>query len=311
MKTRIFHLQNLSALHVGTGQGVGMVDLPIARAKATNLPIVAGSAIKGVLRDELQQQKLVEYEDIKTLFGPYSEDIEQVAYAGAIAFGDANLLLLPIRSFAGTVAYATCPYILRQYQRDIGENINIPELTAERAVVANGSKLLIDGKTIALEDLDIEVIIENAENSKAEEWADYICQQLYPDTVADYAAWREQMKQRFVVLPDDIFSFLADTATEIRTRIRVDKTTRVVVDGALWTEENLPAETVLWGVIGVNMSRKRGEEDKTAEKLANLLPTDKEVKLQIGGKHTIGRGLCRLLLNNPETTDTTTTENNT
>ncbi len=33
MQTRIFHLQALSALHVGTGQGVGIVDLPIARAK--------------------------------------------------------------------------------------------------------------------------------------------------------------------------------------------------------------------------------------------------------------------------------------
>lgn len=305
MKTRIFHLQNLSALHVGTGQGVGIVDLPIARAKATNLPIVAGSAIKGVLRDELQQQELISNDDdIKTLFGPYSEDEEKIAYAGAIAFGDANLLLLPIRSFAGTVAYATCPYILRQYQRDIGENTDIPELAAEQAVVANGSKLLIDGNTLALEDLDIKI----DENSDAEPWADHICQQLYPDTVADYAAWREQMKQRFVILPDDIFSFLADTATEIRTRIRVDKTTRVVVDGALWTEENLPAETVLWGVIGVSMSRKRGEEDKTAEILANLLPTNKEIKLQIGGNHTVGRGLCRLLLNDPETTDTT--ENN-
>jgi CRISPR-associated protein Cmr4 len=36
MLTRIFHLNALSALHVGVGQAVGVVDLPIARAKATN-----------------------------------------------------------------------------------------------------------------------------------------------------------------------------------------------------------------------------------------------------------------------------------
>lgn len=295
MKMRIFHLQNLSALHVGIGQGVGVVDLPITRAKATNLPIVAGSAIKGVLRDELQQQQIVTADDIKTLFGPYSDEVEENAYAGAVAFGDANLLLLPIRSFAGTMAYATCPYILRQYERDIRSNIKIPALTTEQAVVASNSKLLISGKTIALEDLDIEAITENAENSKVEEWADYISQQLYPDTVADCAAWREQIKQRFVILPDNIFSFLADTATEIRTRIRVDRKTRVVVDGALWTEENLPAETVLWGVIGVSMSRKQNE-NRPAEALVGLLPIAKEIKLQIGGKHTVGRGVCRLLL---------------
>ena len=45
MQTKIFHLHALSALHVGTGQGVGVVDLPIARAKATNLPLVPGSAL--------------------------------------------------------------------------------------------------------------------------------------------------------------------------------------------------------------------------------------------------------------------------
>ena len=113
MQTRIFHLQNLSALHLGTGQGVGVVDLPIARAKATNLPIIPGSSLKGVMRDELKTQ--IDDRDINILFGK-DKDAD---HAGALAFGDANLLILPIRSFAGTVAYATCPFILRQYKRDL------------------------------------------------------------------------------------------------------------------------------------------------------------------------------------------------
>ena len=86
MHTSVFHLQNLSALHVGTGQGIGVVDLPIARAKSTNLPIVPGSAIKGVLRDELAVQNLLEKGDIQTLFGP--DTATDDAHAGAIAFGD-------------------------------------------------------------------------------------------------------------------------------------------------------------------------------------------------------------------------------
>ena len=56
MNTRIFHLHALSALHVGTGQGIGAVDLPIARSRATNLPLVPGSALKGVLRDEAKEK---------------------------------------------------------------------------------------------------------------------------------------------------------------------------------------------------------------------------------------------------------------
>ncbi len=52
MLTQIFHLHALTALHVGAGQALGVVDLPLARARATHLPLVPGSALKGVLRDE-------------------------------------------------------------------------------------------------------------------------------------------------------------------------------------------------------------------------------------------------------------------
>ena len=298
MQTQIFHLQNLSALHVGTGQGVGVVDLPIARSKSTNLPLVPGSAIKGVLRDELASQNFLQENDIKTLFGP-DTSLED-AHAGAIAFGDANLLLLPIRSFAGTVAYATCPFILRQYKRDNTTktaDLQIPQLagsdddTVSARVTARSSLIVRGTDRIALEDLDIQAY----DNDSTQKWADAITESLYPDNSKDYEDWRTQVASRFVILPDDIFSFLADTATEVRTRIRIDRKTRTVQQGALWTEENLPADSVFWGVIGVSQSRKKSD-DRSAQDLADLLPTQ-EVKIQIGGKHTVGRGFCRLLLN--------------
>lgn len=302
MQTQIFHLQNLSALHVGTGQGVGVVDLPIARSKSTNLPLVPGSAIKGVLRDELAAQNLLQENDIKTLFGP--DTALDDAHAGAIAFGDANLLLLPIRSFAGTVAYATCPFILRQYKRDNHTNVGslqIPQLdssddNAVSARVTADSSLIVKGTDrIALEDLDIQAY----DNDSTQKWADAITEALFPENSKDYEDWRTQVASRFVILPDDIFSFLADTATEVRTRIRIDRKTRTVQQGALWTEENLPADSVFWGVLGISPSRKKSD-DRSAQDLADLLPK-KELKIQIGGKHTVGRGFCRLLL----TTDNT------
>jgi len=297
MQTQIFHLQNLSALHVGTGQGVGVVDLPIARAKSTNLPLIPGSAIKGVLRDELAAQKLLQENDIQTLFGPDSALDD--AHAGAIAFGDANLLLLPIRSFAGTVAYATCPFILRQYKRDSRtnlEDLQIPQLsdsddnTVSARVTANSSLMISGTGRIALEDLDIQAY----DNDNTQEWANAITESLFPESTKDYEDWRTQVAKRFVILPDDIFSFLADTATEVRTRIRIDRKTRTVQQGALWTEENLPADSVFWGVLGVSQSRKKSD-DRSAQDLADLLPK-KEIQIQIGGKHTVGRGFCRLLL---------------
>lgn len=101
-----------------------------------------------------------------------------------------------------------------------------------------------------------------------------------------------------MILPDSIFSFLADTATEIRTRIRIERETRTVQTGALWTEENLPADSVLWGVMGVSDSRDTSNQ-KSAKELADLLPSE-EIRLQIGGKYTVGRGLCRLLITKPQ-----------
>ena len=37
MQHHLFHLHALSALHAGTGQAVGAVDLPIARERASGL----------------------------------------------------------------------------------------------------------------------------------------------------------------------------------------------------------------------------------------------------------------------------------
>ena len=287
MQTKIFHLHALSALHVGTGQGVGVVDLPIARAKATNLPLVPGSALKGVLRDEAAQQWKLDGQQIKSLFGP--DNTVEDSHAGALALGDAHLLLLPIRSFAGTVAYATCPFILRRYARDHNAEIPVVGLVkSETAAVTNNSMLYVDKAEtkLALEDLDLSA---NTVES-VDQWADYIAAQLYPDGVSQAEDWRKQMTQRFVILPDDIFSFLADTATEVRMRIRLDRQTRMVQNGALWSEENLPAE---WGVMGIGAARdKSGASEEEMAKLVR----NQELALQIGGKHTVGRGLCRLLI---------------
>ena len=198
METRIFHLHALSALHVGTGQGVGAVDLPIARARATNLPLVPGSALKGVLRDEAKEQWGLDAKQIKTLFG--AEHTDDNSHAGAIAFGDAHLLLLPIRSFAGTVAYATCPFILKRYARDVSGCVVVPELKQNQAMIAANSKLIVAQNKMALEDLDIPA----QAHEQATQWAKEIAQLLYPDDVANAEMWRTQLEERFVILPDDI-----------------------------------------------------------------------------------------------------------
>ena len=291
MNTRIFHLHALSALHVGTGQGIGAVDLPIARSRATNLPLVPGSALKGVLRDEAKEKWHVSEDDIQALFGSQAD--KENIHAGAAAFGDAHLLLLPIRSFAGTVAFATCPFILQRYARDVRgilpESPKVPTLK-DSASVPDNTVLRVSGSQIALEDLDI----DSETGTEAKQWAEHIAAAVYPENTANSEAWREQLCQRFIILPDSTFSFLADTATEIRMRIRIDRETRIVKEGALWSEENLPAESVLYGILAIDKSRHSANA-KSADELSALIPAG-ETQIQIGGKHTVGRGLCRLVL---------------
>jgi CRISPR-associated protein Cmr4 len=283
MQPRLFHLHALSALHCGTGQSTGVVDLPIARARATQLPIVPGSSLRGVLRQQVTEQHP---KDAPLLFGPQTIDGKADSFAGALAVGDAHLLVLPVRALAGIVCFATSPFILRRYAQDRG--IAEPPLPAatgtETALVAADSVNLLEGKLV-LEDLDLTAEPYPAVSA----WAKLIADTLHPadpDGQTDFT-------KRFAVLPDDIFGFLAETATEVRARIAIDDQTGTVKNGALWYEENLPAESVLWGIFALSASNDR-KELRTADELAAGLPKTGTL-LQLGGKAGVGRGLVRFL----------------
>ncbi|MCS6884030.1 MAG: type III-B CRISPR module RAMP protein Cmr4 [Acidobacteriota bacterium] len=98
-------------LHAGTGQGIGVIDLPIARERSTNLPYLPGSSLKGVLRDCCPN-------DIaRKIFG--AERMEQELYARSLHLTDQRLLLLPVRSLAGTFAWTTSKLVLTRFSRDL------------------------------------------------------------------------------------------------------------------------------------------------------------------------------------------------
>ncbi len=295
MKNTLYHLHTISALHVGIGQGIGVIDMPIARERASNLPLVPGSGIKGVLRDESHLNKPAtnasnkehaNYQDYLALFGPEAGD-NASEYAGALAVGDARLLCLPIRSWKGTFAWVTCPMILRRYQRDLKENAEDGGLTdiptpSENQAIHTNITALQENQMVYLEDLDLEA------KEGAKDWADYIAQQIFSDD-----EWKKLFKQRFLIVADNTFDFLSETATEIRARIKIEKGTRTVKSGALWYEEYLPAETLLWGIIAVDKPRNDSKKDQ--KELFDLLPKNNE-RLQIGGNATIGAGQVRWIM---------------
>lgn len=285
MQPRLFYLHALSPLHCGTGQPGGVVDLPIARARASQLPIVPSSSLRGVLRQRVTD---TDAEAAKTLFGPRSIGNDQDAFAGALTIGDAHLLLLPVRCLAGVVSYVTSPFILKTYARDLalaGESgIEFSEeLAPGTAEVVDDSASLVD-QTLVLEDLDLKA----SKNPALSALAKRVARAVHP---TDPAA-QGDLARRVALVPDEIMSFLAETATEIRARIAVDAETGTVRQGALWYEENLPAESVLWGISALSDPRGRGNASLSAK-------LDRAVGgalLQVGGSAGVGRGLVRLRL---------------
>ncbi|MCL6536312.1 MAG: type III-B CRISPR module RAMP protein Cmr4 [Armatimonadetes bacterium] len=266
-ETRLILLHALTPLHVGTGQAVGNVDLPIAREKATGFPIVPASALKGVLRDYFSTQSWA-----TQAFG----DTDQ---AGAWVFTDLRILCLPMRSFFGVFAYATCPLILEQLRRRAEvfgvtgfENLSVA-VDGTQIALTSDSALQRDGK-VYLEDLDLTA----KELQAADAVARAIADKLLPE------GERSHFMARFAVVANDVFTFLSETATEVVARVRLEDDTKTVASGGLWYEEAVPAEAVFYGFVGA-----------TSEK-PSLASLQIDQPLQIGGDATIGRGLCKVVI---------------
>lgn len=279
----------LSPLHAGTGQGVGVIDLPVAREKATNLPFLPGSTLKGSLRDECENNAIYK-SNCESVFGKGGDDAS--SYAGSAVFTDQRLLCLPVRSLLGTFAWATSPFILERFRRD-AENIKLTGLprklaaTKQSCIVASRDcEIAADGK-VFIEDLDLTVQTE----ANADDWANWLAPKIFPaKTQVQTNPWQAFFKNRFCIVSDDAMSFLAETATQITARNSLDDDTKVTKKGALWYEESLPAETILSGMlVAVHVQASSQMVFETVKSL-----TEKPV--QLGGGLTVGRGICQISL---------------
>jgi CRISPR-associated protein Cmr4 len=308
MNTRLLFLHALSPLHAGTGQGVGVIDLPIAREKATGIPYVPGSSIKGVLRDASENAQ--EPNTVK-VFGPDTNHAE--LHAGSLQIGDGRLLLLPVRSVFGTFAWVTSPYLLHRLLRDLQTSgpAAIPQPAAESdCFVANGGSLLLpqppdqQKAILYLEDLDLSAM----GHDDVGHWAKWLGSRLFPSPPAEGAGegaeaaaqhWREQLLGRLCIVHDNVLSFLLDTATEVRARIKLDDKTKTVdqAAGGLWYEESLPAETVLVSLAAAAPVRLHGQT-LTTDDVFDLVSRLASRPLQFGGKATVGYGVCHVKLVN-------------
>ena len=285
--TALLLLTSETPLHAGAGQSVDGIDLPIQREVHTHWPCVFGSAVKGALRAHAEQRMTSTSTAITDLFGPDHGGAQErdTSHAGALLVGDATLLALPVRSLQSSFKWVTCPQAITRFARTaerLGLELQWPTITQPAPDKALGQG---DAKLI-LEEFRFEQSPDACIGALAKALAPWSGGDLDEDTLG----------QRLVVVHDDIFSFLARNATSVQPHIAIDSTTKTVKDGALWFEETLPPETLLYVPLTATASRRKGGALTAAqvlEQFEQLLPAGKNW-LQLGGNETTGMGWCRV-----------------
>jgi len=103
------------------------------------------------------------------------------------------------------------------------------------------------------------------------------------------------LQNHLAIVSDNVFKDFVNYAVEIRTRIRIDQTKGTVKEGALFSEELIPSESVFYSILFFKDSFKPGS-NMDAQKVfseINSLLSDNSI-LQLGGDETTGKGYVRV-----------------
>ena len=279
-----FFIKVITPLHAGSGQDLGIVDLPIQRERHTGFPKIEASGLKGSIR-EIFEEKVSDKKAISLLFGPENSD---EAHAGALGFTDARILLFPVKSAKGVFAWTTCPKVLERFKQDMelaGEKptYTIPQVEDSECLVAENSKLVINDAVI-LEEYAFKVGASKIDKNLAEKLSNF--------TGID--------RGKIIILSDDDFEDFVNLSTEVITRTRIDNETGTVKGGALFTEEYLPSETIMYSLALANaiFNKDKGifnKDDKPEEKqVLDFWRKNMPTVMQIGGNATIGKGIVEI-----------------
>jgi len=270
MRKEYYLLKVLTPLHIGAGQGLGHVDLPIVREAHTNFPYIPGTSLKGALRNleikkvaEKRREKPSQLEEKltdKDKFDPEDRDIVRLAKifgtagevaeqdkeslekgkevgAGKVLFSDAFIVLFPVKSAKGIFSLTTCPYVINRFFELLGIDQRVEDVPEGKVKVLNinGHKNLIRDNNNNNKLLLEEFVFEAEESEELKKFVELV------GTFVE-----EKNKPRIACVNDTDFMDFVSNYTEVRTHIKINLDTGTVEKekGALWTEEYVPAESV-------------------------------------------------------------------
>lgn len=329
-------------LHVGSGSDLGIVDLPIQRERHTNFPKIEASSLKGALREAFESafntktftnlndndvkiHRVFGFDDgslsdaqktqLKSHF-KNAKNEEQTQFSGALALTDARLLLFPVKSLYGVFAWITCPRVIKKFIADLGlTDLSVTFSETSSPMVANGSTLLNKTATqVQLEEFVFDVIEEKdakkiektAESNTVNDLGTWLKNALFGATDTSY--WATKIEKDIVVLDDNDFRDFVTLATEVITRIKIDNSTGTVAQGQLFSEEYLPAESIMYSLaMFADEFRQDDAKDKTKRKMKAQKEGEHEGVLeffesgltanqnivQVGANATLGKGIIK------------------
>lgn len=283
LNSRLYGLRADTAIHAGTGVSDGKVDLPIMREHHSGWPVVFGSAVKGALRAAAEASLGKEDEAVQVLFGPDTSNAGD--HAGALLVADARLLALPVRSLTSQYRLVTCPGLVQRLQQDADRfGVEVGDLTVS---VKAGDILVATAET------NSQLFLEDyAYECKSEAKLDPLIKAMA--NLADVP--ESGIREKVAVVSNDNFAHICSGAIPVQAHIAIDSATKTVTPGALWYEESLPADTLMYLGVSSWDSRKAGVELSAADCLGKLdeLIAGQRPYLQVGGNETTGMGWCKI-----------------
>ncbi len=293
----------VTPLHVGCGQDVGVVDLPVIRERTTGYPFLPGSGIRGALRERFEsgeRGKAEADQRVGLLFGPEADkwEVDEERFAGCVAVHDAKLLLFPVRSDRSLFLWLTCPAVVARYARDVAVFAADGGGSAWQPAARPGDGELVAPAGLAaagrvyLEEF-VYTELEGGDRDGLAAWAADLGRRI---GIADLAA-------RTVLVSDGAFAYFCRQATLIQQHNRLSSA-KTVQDGALFSLEAVPPEAVFYGFFGATGSRwpggrgeKKDHDAVLAEVRAGLGFGEAPAGLtcHFGGGESTGLGLTRVV----------------
>ncbi|MDY6992654.1 MAG: RAMP superfamily CRISPR-associated protein, partial [Pseudomonadota bacterium] len=107
------------------------------------------------------------------------------------------------------------------------------------------------------------------------------------------------LHEQLAIVSNDMFKHLAEHATPVNAHTAIDNDTKTVKPGALWYEETLPPDTLLYIALVASCSRKPVQDKKNGKSAEKVLKHIENLfadysYLQVGGNETVGMGWCHL-----------------